>query len=111
MMPEITRTALETAFHPMTNGGEVDLITIDKDLHIAGDVWTLVLEGDPVSSVLVALDDEDGEPNSVLQAALGEKGLSAFRDLDAHSEGHLSTLLAESPDPVANALAALLKQE
>lgn len=110
-MPEITRQALEAAFHPMTNAGEVDLITIDGDLHIAGDVWTLVLEGDPVASVLVALDDEDGEPKTVLQAALGEKGLTALRALNTESEGHLSTLLAASPDPVATALTELLNHE
>lgn len=110
-MPEITRSALEAAFHPMINAGEVDLITIDGDLHIAGDVWTLVLEGDPVASVLVALDDEDGDPTTVLQSALGEKGLYSLRALNTESEGHLSTLLADSPDPVAAALSALLNQE
>lgn len=98
----------ELAFGALIANEEVQLITDEGDLHIAGDDWTLVLEGDPVTGVLIALDDEDGSPEIALREAMSEEAFEAMRDLNGRMAGRLTSLLVASPDALAHALAGLL---
>lgn len=107
-MPERPRELAELAFLSLIASEDVELISEEGDLHIAGDDWTLVLEGDPVSDVLIALDDETGPPETALREAISEEAFAAMRDLDAQLEGELVSLLIASPDVVASTLAELL---
>lgn len=103
------RTQANTAFSSMIATVDVGLIDVDDELHIAGEEWTLVLAGDPVTSALVALDDEDGDPVEALQAVMTGTVFAAMRDLDQAMDGGLISNLQASPDRLAQALAELLK--
>ena len=97
------------AFRDLVARDEVEFISEDGDLHIVADDWTLVLEGDPISDVLIALEDEEGSPESALREAISEEALIALSDLNAQLEGDLISLLLASPDILATALAELLE--
>lgn len=99
----------ELAFRSLIASEEVELISDEGDLHIAGHDWTLVLEGDPVTDVLVALDDESESPEQSLRNAISEEEFAAMRDLDAQMGGELISLLVASPDQLAHTLAELLE--
>lgn len=101
-------TAAESAFEALVNSEDVDVVDEDGECQVIADDWTLVLAGDPVSSVLIALDDESGEPEAALRAAIAPVQLGALRELDAQMHGDVSRLLGESPDELARALAALI---
>lgn len=109
-MPNRPSEFAELAFSNLIASEEVQLIKEEGDLHIAGDDWTLVLEGDPVTDVLVALDDEDGPPEQALQNAISEAAFSSLRDLNGQMEGELVSLLIASPDLLARTLAELLER-
>lgn len=108
-MPDRPRELAELAFGALMASEEVELISDDGDLHIAGDDWTLVLEGDPVTSVLIALDDEGDPPEAALREAIGEEAFAAMRDLNGQLSGELVSLLIASPDMLARTLAELLE--
>lgn len=107
-MPERPRELAELAFRDLIASEEVDFISDLGDLHIAGDDWTLVLEGDPVSDVLIALEDEDDDPLDSLRDAISEDAFAAMRDLDAQMQGELTSILGQSPDLLARTLADVL---
>lgn len=107
-MAERPRELAELAFQDLITSEEVELISEAGDLHIAGDEWTLVLEGDPVADVLIALDSEDGSPEGLLQEAISDEAFAAMRDLDAQMDGDLTALMSQAPDAFARALADLL---
>jgi len=102
---------IETAFGDLMSSEEIEIFQEDGETHIAADDWTLVLEGDPLSGALIALDDESGLPAQVLPAVIDEPALAAMRDLDAQVDGALSSLLARSPDSFAVELARLIKNQ
>lgn len=108
-MPERPSELAELSFRDLIASDEVQLIKEDGDLHIAGDDWTLVLEGDPVTDALVALDDEDGPPEQALRNAINDAALLSMVDLNGRMEGELISILLNSPDIVARALAELLE--
>ena len=109
-MPDHPRELAELAFGALIATDEVEFISDEGDLHIAGDDWTLVLEGDPVTDILIALEDEDGEPETALRKAISEGAFAAMRDLNAQLEGELVSLLIASPDILASTLAELLER-
>lgn len=100
---------VEGAFRDLLASGDVELIQDAGELHIAGDEWTLVLEGDPVATVIIALDDETGTPETALTEAISPEALAAMRDLNVSLEGAIISLLTASPDRFANTLAYLLR--
>ena len=108
-MPERPSELAELAFQNLIASDEVQLIKEDGDLHIAGDDWTLVLEGDPVTDVLIALDDEDGPPEQALRNAINDAEFTSMRDLNGQMEGELTSILLNSPDILARTLAELLE--
>lgn len=107
-MPDRPRELAELAFAALLTSEEVELISEDGDLHIVGDDWTLVLEGDPVTDALIALEDEDGSPEKNLREAISEEAFANLRDLDAQMQGELISILGSSPDQLARTLADIL---
>jgi nucleotide-binding universal stress UspA family protein len=107
-MPERLRELAELAFQTLITSEEVDLITEDGDLHIVSDDWTLVLEGDPGTDAIIALEDEDGAADVILRGAISDEEFAALRNLDAQLEGELITRLLSPPDVTARTLAELL---
>lgn len=108
-MPTSLHDSASMAFADLLQRQEMNLVDEADELHIIADEWTLVIQGDPPTSVLIALDDESGEPAEMLAAALTQDGQSALRALDSANSGQISMLLAASPDPLAQALATLLQ--
>lgn len=108
-MPERPRELTELAFRDLIASGEVELISDEGDLHIAGDDWTLVLDGDPVTDVLIALDDESGPPEQALRNTIGDTAIAAMRDLNDQLNGELNSILLNSPDLLARTLAEMLE--
>lgn len=108
-MAERLSELAELAFRNLIASDDVQLIHDDGELHIAGDDWTLVLSGDPVSDVLIALESEDGTPETALRGAINDAALAAMRDLNAQMQGELVPLLANSPDPLARTLSEVLE--
>lgn len=109
-MPERPGELAELAFRTLIASDEVQLIKEEGDVHIAGDDWTLVLEGDPVTDVLVALEDEDGPPEDALRSAIGDAAFTSMRDLNDQLDGELVSILLASPDILARTLAAMLER-
>lgn len=108
-MPDSLNDAVEQAFSALLANGEVDLFDEDDEIHIAGDDWTVVLEGDPVADVMVALESEEGDAEELLRNAIPEPALKSLRDLDSIFDGTLIETMADSVDPLAQSLAEVLK--
>lgn len=108
-MTKPLREHAELAFADLLANDEVQFIDDGGDLHIAADNWTLVLEGDPVTGTLVALEDEDGAPEIALGTAISEPAAAAMRDLDESMQGELTAILGKSPDPLAQKLSEMLR--
>lgn len=108
-MPERPSELAELAFRNLISSGEVEFISDNGDLHIAGDDWTLVLEGDPVTDALIALEDEGGDPEAALKKAISDAAFTAMRDLNGQLEGELIAILGNSPDLLARTLATMLE--
>lgn len=103
------QTVVEQAFAAQLASDEIELGFDDAELHIIADEWTLVLGGDPLSMAMLAVDDEDGEPESVLESVVNEEALAALRDVDGALDGKLDACLNASPDPLTKALARILE--
>lgn len=108
-MPDSLNDAIEKAFTALLANGEIDLFDEDDEIHIASDEWTVVLEGDPVADVMVALESEEGDAEELLRNAIREPALRALRELDSMLDGTLIEAMADSVDPLAQSLADVLK--
>lgn len=108
-MPERPSELAELAFRNLISSQQVEFISDEGDLHIAGDDWTLVLEGDPVTGALIALEDEDGDPEEALNKAISNDALTSIRDLNGQLDGALVAILGNSPDILARTLATILE--
>lgn len=106
-MPDL-RTVVETAFAQLITDLEVELGVAEGELQIVADDWTLVLDGDPITGVLIAVDDEDQAPNIILDDVLMDDHLAAMRTMNAELDGAVAAALAASPDPLAKELASRL---
>ncbi len=109
MMPDSLHTIVQAAFTDLLESGEISLVEEAGELHVVSDDWTLVLAGDPVTGVMIALDDEAGESGTLLDAAISADELAGLIQLDAGTDGSVSGLLSTSPDPLAQALASRLR--
>jgi len=108
--------ALQEAFGALVDDGAVDIVTVEEDAEqdaceVQADDWTLFIEGWPVHNAWIALD---ADPESVeairtsLEAALGERDISALTELNRALSGDVSRALSESGDELSVALASLL---
>lgn len=100
--------AANEAFATPIEALDIELERVDGELHIAADDWTLVLEGDPISGALFAVDDEQDTPDNIISDVVADEHLQAMRALDKATEGKLRSALDNSPDPLANALSKRL---
>jgi hypothetical protein len=87
----------------------VELGSNDGELHVIGDAWTLVIIGDPVTDAYLAVDNEDGDPEAILEAAISDDELAAMRDADSALGGTLISALTASPDRLSQMLARVLE--
>lgn len=96
--------AANEAFATPIEALDIAIERLDGELHIAADDWTLVLEGDPISGALFAVDDEQDTPDNIISDVVADGHLEAMRALDKATDGKLRAALENSPDPLANAL-------
>jgi hypothetical protein len=106
-------TILRAAFDAQLESGEVDLVS-DLGLlefDIQADEWTLHLEGWPISTGFVALDDEpatERERGAALDAALDNQHMAALREVNRHLDNALCAVLIDSADELSMVLAAAI---
>jgi hypothetical protein len=104
---------LEETFAALIDKGEVDVVANVglAEFDVESDEWTLHLEGWPLASGFIALDDEPGtdrERRAALDAALDSRHLAALRQLDRALDGTLAAVLARSGDALSALLVSVL---
>ncbi len=109
--------ALHLAFAALIETGEIDITTPpdagEDETEVQADDWTLHLEGWPIATAWIAIDQE---PESAVaqQAALAttfdHRELAALRDADRRLEGALVTHLRTSGDELSARLAEWLTE-
>lgn len=108
--------ALQEAFADLIASEDVDVLPREgesgNDIAVAGEQWTLYLEGWPGPEVaFIAVEDEpeeDAAPAEVEQtwrAAIPESALAALADADRRLGGVLRSLLIATGDPVSVSVA------
>lgn len=107
-MPHRPSELANLAFEALVTSGRVDITSKDGECHVMGDDWTLVMADDPLTDAMIALDEEDGDPEGLLRDVIDEDELAAMRYIDGELGGQLSQLLASSLDELANALSRIL---
>jgi hypothetical protein len=104
---------LQSAFASQLESGEVDLAA-DLSLlefDVQADEWTLHLEGWPVTTGFVALDDEpatEREREAALDAALENQHMAALREVNRQLDNGLCAVLIESGDELSMVLAGVI---
>ena len=108
-MPTNILEAAAAAFADLIEQTEISLVEEHNEVHIIDDDWTLVVQGEQPAGVMIALDDESGDPGEMLAAAINVSERAGLQAFDAATNGEIANLLASSPDPLAQALATLLR--
>ena len=109
-------TALQEAFGPLVDDESVDIVPVEDDAEqdayeVQSDTWTLVVEGWPLSTSWIAIDDDVTSPEQIrtsLESTLDERDLRAMQQLDKALAGGLASSLAESSDELSIALATMI---
>ncbi len=109
--------ALYLAFAALIETGEIDITTPpdagEDETEVQADDWTLHLEGWPIATAWIAIEQEP-ESAAAQQAALattfGHRELAALRNADRRLEGALVARLRTSGDELSARLADLLAQ-
>lgn len=104
---------LEEIFDALVEQGEVDVVSdlAPSEFEVQADEWTLHLEGWPLDSGFLVLDDEpmtETEQRNALDAALDSRHLAAMRQLNRSTDGALAAVLIDSRDAISAMLASLL---
>jgi len=105
---------LRTAFAPQLESGDVDLVVFRDDVsafEIQADEWTLRLEGWPVATGFIALDDEPPsrkERQLALAAAFDDQHLAGLRDANSLLDNAIVAALEDSGDELSALLAQLI---
>ncbi len=107
-MPGRPSELASLVFEDLIASGHVEITTENGECHIMGHDWTLVLVDDPLTDAMIALDEEDGDPEGLLRDVISEEEFAAMRYIDGELSGRLSQLLASSLDELANILAEIL---
>lgn len=107
---------LDAAFAELVEQGEVDVVSdlAPAEFEVQADEWTLHLEGWPLKSGFLVLDDEpldDGERRNALDAALDSRHVAAIRKLNISTDGAVAAVLIESTDAISTLLASLLAED
>ena len=102
---------LRTAFAAQLESGDVDLVDCRdgaSGFEIQADEWTLRLEGWPVASGFIALDEEPSsmkERRLALDAAIVDEHLAALRHANALLDNAIVAALEDSGDELSALLA------
>lgn len=111
------RDALRLAFASLIETGEIDLAippdAVNDETEVQADDWTLHLEGWPIATAWIAIDQEPdsaAERRAALDATLDHRELAALRDADRRLEGALVARLRTSGDDLSALLADLLTE-
>ena len=107
-MASSAHRAAASVFEALIENGDIDLVDQGDECQVSADDWPLIPTGAPVTSAMVALEDESGEPEAALRAAIDDEQLEAIRLLDGEMDGELSAMLSRSPDELARTLADML---
>jgi len=104
---------LQGVFADLTDRGDIDVVAVSgtSEIEVQADAWTLVLEGWPLASAWIALDETPSsraERMTALAAAIAPKERIALNDADRQLDGAVIAALAQSGDPLSEALALLL---
>ena len=108
--------ALQEAFGPLVHDESVDIVPVEEDAEqdaceVQADNWTLFVEGWPLTTAWIAIDDDVASPEeyrTALESALDERDLKAMQALDQALSGGFAANLAESTDGLSMALAAMI---
>ena len=109
-------TALQEAFGTLVDDEAVDIVPVEDDAEqdaceVQADSWTLFVEGWPLTTSWIAIDDDVLEPEefrTALESTLNDEDLQAMQSLDSALGGGLASALAESSDELSIALAAMI---
>lgn len=102
---------LRTAFSPQLESGEVDLVVFRDHVsafEIQADEWTLRLEGWPVATGFIALDEEPlslKERQAALDAAIDDQSLAGLRHANRLLDDAIVAALEDSGDELSSLLA------
>ncbi len=93
--------ALRRSFAVLIEEGEIDLNTLPdaQETEVQADSWTLHLEGWPITTAWIAIDQEPVSPKeqrAALDATFDHRELAALRDADRRLDEALLTCLRES---------------
>jgi hypothetical protein len=84
----------------------------DEDaVEVQADTWTLYIQGWPIATAWIALDDDAASPaerENVLTAAVRPHQLAVLRSLNGSLTGALATALRTSTDPLSITLAGMI---
>lgn len=105
---------LRTAFVAQLESGEVDLVMFRDHVsafEIQADEWTLHLEGWPVTTGFIALDEEPPsfrERQAALDAAIDDQHLAGLREANSLLDSAIVIALEDSGDELSSILAQLI---
>lgn len=112
-------SALQLAFGQLVDDERVDIVKLEAGnepdaCEVQADDWTLFLDGWPLTSAWIAIDEDVSGPQefrTALEAILDESDLASMQVLDHQLDGGLSSALAESTDGLSVALAAMISAD
>lgn len=104
---------LHDAFDDLIGDELVDIVALDEEdaCEVQADSWTLYVEGWPVGTAWIALDDDtstEDEHREALESALGPRDFDAMRQLNALLDGNLVPALTASGDELSATFADML---
>jgi hypothetical protein len=109
-----TLAALETAFGPLTEAGDVDVTADDNgDIEVIADAWTFHAEGWPGPSLAWLAHDDEPEQHDAesLRAEVQPAVLAALTEVNETLGGALRQALIASDDPLSTGLAMVLSSD
>lgn len=101
------------AFADLIEQGAIDIVEGERqdDVEIQANQWTVAMQGWPLTSAFLAVDDEptsDDEMGNAITTIVGPGDLAALRTINRQLDGQLGHALRQSMDPLSVRLAAVL---
>lgn len=105
--------ALQDVFGELAEEELVDIVELEEEdaCEVQADAWTLYLQGWPITTAWIALDDDTTtkeEHREALAAALGPRDVAAIRQLNMTLDGNLVPALSSSGDELSETFADVL---